>query len=221
MEKIVIANWKANKTLNEAIFWVENVGLELAKLGKQAILCPPTVFLIPIAAKIKQLNLESFLLLGSQNISHFPQGAYTGEISASQLLGIVKFSLVGHSERRRYLGETKEQIFAKINLAKEIGITPVFCFDIPQIEEVFELGDEKLICVYEPVSAIGTGIPDTPENAAKVAAQVKLKKPSAKVLYGGSVTGKNALNFLQVTDGVLVGTASLDPTEFLTILAKS
>ncbi len=221
MEKIIIANWKANKTLTDAIFWVERVGSELAKLGKKAILCPPAVFLIPIEAKIKQLNLENFLFLGSQNISHFPQGAYTGEVSASQFSGIVKFSLVGHSERRRYFLENKEQIFAKLNLAKETGIVPIFCFDVPQIDEVFELEDENLICVYEPVSAIGTGVPDTPENAKNIANQVKSKKTNAEVLYGGSVTGENAGDFLKVSDGVLVGTASLDPSEFLAILAKS
>lgn len=220
VEKIIIANWKANKNLEEAVFWVEKVGAEILKFKKKVILCPPSMFLMPLKDVINRLNLTDFLFLGSQNLSHYPQGAYTGEVAASQLSGLVKFALVGHSERRKYFGETKEQIFEKINLAKRFGITPILCFDTPQIEEVFNISENYLIAAFEPISAIGTGIPETPEAAAQVVKQVKSRKPETSVLYGGSVTAENIDKFLEVCDGALIGTASIDSSDFLAILAK-
>lgn len=220
MSKIVIANWKANKTLEEAIPWIEKVGQEILATGQKVILCPPSVFVIPLAAKIKEKNLQDFIILGSQNISHYARGAYTGEVAPYQLTGFVKFTLVGHSDRRRYFGETSEQVAIKFNLAKEFGIAPVLCFDISQLEEVFNLAYADLICAFEPVAAIGTGNPDTPENVKRVATMVKSKNPTAKVLYGGSVTYENVGDFLGVCDGALVGSASLSPDEFLKIISK-
>lgn len=217
--KIIVANWKANKTLEEAIPWVETVGQEILKLRKKVILCPPSIFIIPLAAKIEGENLTEFLILGSQNISHYSAGAYTGEIAVDQLTGFVSYTLVGHSERRRYFGETSEQVAAKFNLAKEFGITPILCFDITQIEEVYNLAYADLVCAFEPVSAIGTGNPDTPENAHQIVTMIKSKNPTAKVLYGGSVTYENIDNFLGVCDGALVGSASLSPDDFLPIVS--
>lgn len=209
----IIANWKSYKTEKEAKQWLEVFKKHQESLAnKTIILLAPYTCLPMLKKEIDEANLP--LLLGAQNVSPFPQGAYTGEINAVQLKELVSFVLVGHSERHRYFSETDEMIAQKAKAAKDVGLRVILC-----IQDAKSSVPEGIdIVAYEPISAIGTGKSDTPENAAAVIREVKQQGIRYGV-YGGSVTGKNVASFTQNgSDGVLVGSASLDAESFLAII---
>ena len=218
---LIVANWKANKTEDEAIKWLEGFYTGEERLGnlegKKIIVCPPFTLLLQIRKYIDANGMS--LVLGSQDLSGFEAGAYTGEIPAEIIGSIVKYSIIGHSERRRNLNETDELLKNKVNRAMQNNIIPIYC--IQNENTLIPEGVE--VVAYEPIEAIGTGNPDTPENADSVASEVKLKNKSIKqVLYGGSVKGDNVKGFTSMgsIDGVLVGGASLDPENFLEIIKQ-
>ena len=212
----IIANWKSNKTESEAKDWILKVsGLRDQDLSnKEIILCPSLVHL-PV---VKEFAEEQMLpiKLGAQNISSFKEGAYTGEVSAKQVKEFANFVIIGHSERRNNFGENDEILFKKFKLAKENGLAFIFCVQGKETK----IPENVDIIAYEPINAIGTGNPDTPENAENVAAYFKANSKVPAVLYGGSVIASNVNSFSQMPsiDGVLVGKASLDPEEFYAII---
>jgi len=222
---IIVANWKANKTEKEALFWVESIGNFLKKDSKEIILCPPLVYIRLIKEKLKVLNCTKLIHLGVQNISHYDIGPYTGEVTARQLSGLVEYCLVGHSERRRLFGETEKEIVQKINLAKKWQIEPILLIDSPQMHEVSFFDSEKMIVCYEPVAAIskqGKYCPADPQKAAIIAREIKTRNPKSVVLYGGSVNRDNVRSFLEVGfSGFVVGQASLDESDFIGLLRAS
>jgi triosephosphate isomerase len=126
--------------------------------------------------------------------------------------------LIGHSERRQNFNESEDMLTKKITMALKYGLNPIFLFQ--NREDVILQGVQ--IVAYEPVAAIGTGNPDTSENADAVAAVIKSKN-SVQVLYGGSVTSENVKSFTAKTnlDGVVVGGASLEAEEFLKIIQNA
>lgn len=211
---LVVANLKANKTWDEVASWIDEVAGPATSFAGTIIFCPSYPFLASAFAKISQNGIN--LKLGSQDISRFEQGAYTGEVAASQIADLVKYAIIGHSERRQNFREDDQTLAQKVANAKTADIEPVFCVGgtetpIPQ---------NVSIVAYEPIFAIGTGNPDTPENVKKVASQIKTKG-NFTVIYGGSVSAENITLFLEkgVIDGVLVGaTNSLDPQKFIQIL---
>lgn len=212
----VVANWKSNKTISEALDWISVVGPKLEKRDYlKVVVCPPFSALAEVKKAVMVGNFP--LIVGSQDLSPFGIGAYTGEESASLLKELISLSILGHSERRKNFGETDEIIAKKIQQAQENNITPVLCV---QSVDTPVPADCKLVA-YEPVWAIGTGNPDTPENANNVARQLKQKYPQAlEVIYGGSVTSANVKQFIlqENINGVLPGKASLDGGEFVKIV---
>ncbi len=218
VNKWIVANWKSNKTLQESLEWLDVVGKALLSknLGEvKVVVCPTTVALGEMKHEIQVNNYP--ILLGAQNISPFGIGAYTGELPAELLKGIVDLTLVGHSERRQHFGETDEQVAEKVQLAQEAGLQTIVC--VQGAETAIPEG--STVVAYEPVFAIGTGTPDTPDNANQVIGQIK-QKFSGPVLYGGSVKAENVQSFLNQDqiDGLLIGGASLDPTQFITIIEQ-
>lgn len=212
----IVANWKSNKTIAQALDWVEQVGPNIPKVDHlEVIICPPVVDLDEVKKAIIVGNFP--LEVGAQDLSAFDVGAHTGEEAAKILSQLVGFSIIGHSERRQELGETDQMISEKVDQALKYGITSILCV---QGVETF-IPEAVRLVAYEPIFAIGTGHPDTPENANQVAQQIKTKAGSElEVLYGGSVTSENIKSFLDQPDlsGVLVGGASLDPQEFIKIV---
>jgi triosephosphate isomerase (TIM) len=194
----------------------------LAGLG--AIVCPPFTRLRDC--------VEAGLTTYAQNVHWEPDGAYTGEISAPMLLELgVAGSLVGHSERRQYFGETDETVALRAHAALDAGLDVIACVGETQGER--ERGETEdvlrrqlsvlephpnLVLAYEPVWAIGTGLTATPEIAQEAHAFIKTLL-EAPVLYGGSVKPDNAAGLFAEpdVDGALVGGASLDVDSFTAI----
>lgn len=212
----IIANWKSNKTIAEALGWVSKVGTAIPKRENlKVVVCPTFSSLSEVKKAIMVGNFP--LLVGSQDLSPFGVGAYTGEESAGLLKELISISIIGHSERRHNFGETDEMVAKKVEQALASNITPLVCV---QGEET-PVPEGCNLIAYEPIFAIGTGNPDTPENANGVAKSLKQKYgEDLEVLYGGSVNSQNIKSFIHQENisGVLVGNASLDALEFIKIV---
>lgn len=211
----IIANWKSNKTISEALDWVAQVGPQIPRVDNlKVVVCPTFSALSEVKKAITVGNFP--LLLGAQDLSPFGVGAYTGEESAQLLNQLIDLAILGHSERRQNFGETDEMIAKKVIQANENNISPLVCVQDPDTS----VPSNCKIVAYEPIFAVGTGNPDTPENANQVAKMLKEKfSQDLEVLYGGSVTGENAKAFMLQSDisGMLIGKASLDAEEFIKI----
>lgn len=220
--KLIVANWKLNPSKAKDAQILAKA-FDKVKTKYKIVICPPAIFLPLIKTKFD---------LGVQDIFWQETGAYTGVISASMAKEFkVKWAIIGHSERRA-MGETNREINLKLEAALANKIQPILCVGYGlkaagSNEEVFEylqaqlredlegIDASKVIVAYEPVWAIGTGKPATPEHAEKVAMFIKIKFKVKKVLYGGSTNAQNAKSFLKKDlDGLLVGGASLKPDQF-------
>jgi triosephosphate isomerase len=216
----IVANLKSYKTETEAKEWLD----VFAKIkeseqnpdSKEIIICPPFTLLSLFKSYIMDNNLA--VRIGAQNVSSFDEGAYTGEENAKQIKDFAEFVLIGHSERRKNFNETDGELSKKVELSLKYGLRPIFL--VQNSDNLIPEGIETV--AYEPVFAIGSGTPDTPENADSVSAKIKAKNIE-RVLYGGSVTSQNVKSFTgrENIDGVLVGGASLDAEEFIKIIQNA
>lgn len=214
----IIANWKSNKNIAEALDWISVVGPKLQKRDDiKVVVCPTFTTIEEVNKAVKVGNFP--IIVGSQDLSPFDEGAYTGEETARVLKQFVGISILGHSERRQNFGETDGMVEKKVQQAKDHDIIPLVC--VQSDRTPIPLGCQ--LVAYEPVFAIGSGNPDTPSNANEVAGKLKQLRPDLEVLYGGSVTSKNAKAFLDQDNlvGLLIGKASLDPEEFVKIVEIS
>jgi triosephosphate isomerase len=228
MKKLfLVANWKSHKTVTDAHTFMINflnkgfiewMHKEDADSAKKVIICPPMLLLSELAKLLEHTELKVPIFLGAQDVSVFAEGAHTGEVAASELKGLVSYVIVGHSERRQEFAETDEVVAKKVSEAKRQGLEPIVCVQ----SKSTPVPEHVRIVAYEPVEAIGTGHPDTPEDAEDVAVSFK-EQGISYVLYGGSVTPENVYDFtsLEHIDGVLVGGASLDPLSFAHIIQRA
>lgn len=226
--KLIIANWKANKNVAEALQWLEQWKQQEPREHYHYVLCPAYP-LLPFMLDL--LQLDPPVSLGVQDLSNYPAGAYTGEVNAHNLNNLgVEFAILGHSERRRYLQETAQQVAQKAQLALDNQITPVICIDQEQMENqhaalqavLNKQQMSKLIIAYEPVHAISTfgGQEDPlPKTLSTIEQFKKLFGQKTPVLYGGNVNPENSLKYLNATeiDGVLVGSASLNAAQLASL----
>ncbi|KKR88625.1 MAG: Triosephosphate isomerase [Candidatus Gottesmanbacteria bacterium GW2011_GWA2_41_12] len=184
----------------------------------KVILSAPYIHLSKLSELISQLKLP--IELASQDISRFDEGAYTGEITGKMLSGLVKYVLIGHSERRKYFGEDDKILEEKVNRAVEANLNVIYCVSDP--DTYIPSGVSNI--AYEPVWAIGTGKAEAPEETAFIIRKLKEKNGNDKVIiYGGSVNESNVKSFFTVSgaDGVLPGGASLDPKKFTAIITNA
>ena len=211
---LIVANWKANMTVEQIQQWFATIEVVSEK---DVVICPPFHHLSLVKALLHSGKLP--FKLGSQDISAFEVGAFTGEEPATLLKELVTYAIIGHSERRQKLNETEDILIKKVAMATANGITPIYCVQ----DENTPIPDGVTIVAYEPVFAIGTGTPDTPENAEQVALSIHKNPNIQHVLYGGSVTAENIAHFTRMEhiDGVLVGKASLLTDSFLPLIKKS
>jgi len=188
----------------------------------EIVICPPFLYILNLKSQI--LNLK----LGAQDCFWEEKGAFTGEVSPKMLkdLGRCDYVILGHSERRKYLKETDEMINKKIKAALKSDLTPILCIEnISQLKkrtkDLLRKEQKKLIIAYEPVFAIGTGKPCTPEKAKEMKTAIKkIINKDISIIYGGSVNSQNAADYIKMAgfQGLLVGGASLNPAEFIKVV---
>jgi triosephosphate isomerase (TIM) len=224
---LIAGNWKMYKGPAETAEFC--LGLREQELdGVDVVVCPPFVSL----AVAVQLLAGTEIAVAAQNVHWDDEAAYTGEVSARMLreLGVYG-TIVGHSERRQYFGETDKTVGKRVHAALEAGLFVIACVgeteqerESDQTEDALRRQlsvlepDDNLVLAYEPVWAIGTGKTATPEIAQQAHAFVK-SQLDAPVLYGGSVKPENAADLLAQpdVDGALVGGASLELDSFTAI----
>lgn len=239
--KLLVGNWKMNKTRAEALAFGEaSVALSsFAEEKKVDIGVTPTFLSLDV---VKKANPK--LIVGAQNVHFKSNGAFTGEISIPMLqeLGI-EWSLVGHSERRTYFGETNESCNQKVIALLNNKMVPIYCVGETLAE--FEAGQtkaivgaqvkeglasinkedaRKVVVAYEPVWSIGTGKNASKEIAEDICGFIRatLKEmfgevaDEMRILYGGSVKPENIKEYMAEPniDGALVGGASLTVESF-------
>lgn len=247
MKKLVVGNWKMNGSLAANKLLLETVVAGMPERGLcDAAVCVPSIYLLQVQSFLEKSDLK----WGAQDVSVHEQGAYTGEISAAMLRDVgCRFTLVGHSERRLYHGESDQSVAAKAQRALSCGITPIVCVGESLAER--EAGEtmavvkrqlaavihtvghcvSEIVVAYEPVWAIGTGRTASPEQAQEVHAVLRNQLIAAcghssavpRILYGGSMNAANAADLLTQPDidGGLVGGASLKAVDFLSILSAA
>ena len=216
---IIVANLKSYMNEIEGKNWLDEFLKHKDEIqeseNKEIIIAPSFTLLLSFNSALVDTNME----LASQNLSPFDEGAYTGEVNAKQIKDFASFVIIGHSERRGYFNETDKNLSEKVNLALKYGLSPIYCV---QSSETF-IPEGVRIIAYEPTFAIGSGNPDTPENAEKVCGDFMNKNSNYSILYGGSVTSENVSSFTKngKIKGVLVGGGSLDPLEFIKIIKNA
>ncbi len=222
--RYLVGNWKSNKTLEESLQWFAEMRAVNIPQETEVVICPPNPYLLHLKSQISNEKLK----LGVQDVSPFPFGAYTGAIAVEMVKQWAQYAIVGHSERRKYFHESHQDVANKVDRCIEVGITPIVCVDEEYVEaQLAAINDAnmaKIIVAYEPLSAIGSGTPDTPDHAVQVALAIKDKAGvDVPVLYGGSVKPENIQSFLSHAEisGALVGGASLDPHAWQDLIAAS
>lgn len=237
-----------NLTVNEASLFVHRLDDLVGKRrGVEIVLAPTMLAVQSLHLQVQHHHFN----LAAQNFYWRDHGAYTGEVSASQLRGLVQYGLVGHSERRHVFGERSKDIRSKVQAAVRNGITPVLCIGetaseradgetadaihdqlIGGLANITSVEVEHIVVAYEPVWAIGTGKFAAPRDVSRavklIRKQIKqlfgaLAAKHVRVLYGGSVNVDNASAYLQIdgVDGLLIGDTSLDVRAFAEIIKKA
>ena len=227
MNKLLIANLKMNLNYEDILEYkivIENSDIT------NFIICPPNIYL--------DVFYSNKYELCAQNGYHVDEGAFTGEVSFKQLKSMgVKYSLIGHSERRRIFNESNDDIRKKLESCIENGITPILCVGESKegrekgiSEKIIEsqiktaIGDlelSDLIVAYEPVWAIGTGLIPTSIDIMNMHSCIKKivkdNTKNVKVIYGGSVNESNIKDICNIegVDGVLIGDASNNPLNII------
>lgn len=243
---LIAGNWKMNLDHLQAIALVQKLSWSLKdarhNFGEvEVAVFPPFTDLRSVQTLLAADKLA--LTLGAQDVSPHQSGAYTGDVSAEMLAKLdTKYVLVGHSERRHGHSESDELVGEKARAAQGSGLVPMICVGetaedlethgaaaIPLAQLAAAVAklpaDAEFVIAYEPVWAIGSGEPATPEQAEEVAKAIResLRElrgddvaDATRVLYGGSVTSQNIASYLRQpnVDGALVGGASLKADEF-------
>lgn len=247
-KQIIAGNWKMNKTLNEAVSFIQEVKDKVQLYEAEAVICAPALFL----DRLMQETKGSSLKIGAQTMHFEESGAFTGEISPLALSDLgVHYVIIGHSERREMFAETDETVNKKVHAAFKHKLIPIMCCgetddereagktkDIvkKQVEAglngLTEAQVKQTVIAYEPIWAIGTGKSSSAEDANEVCSYIrevvtesfsKEAGEAIRIQYGGSVKPENIREFLsqQHIDGALVGGASLDPASFIALLEES
>lgn len=237
---MLVGNWKMHTTIHEAVALAQAIRSQLDDpTHVLTVLCPPFVSLAAVA----QVLRESTIALGAQNMHYESKGAFTGEVSPAMLKDLCQFVILGHSERRHLFGETDEVINRKVRAALQWELRPILCVGetwqerqagqaVAVVRRQVERGLDGVadchgvVIAYEPVWAIGTGVPATPEAVQEIMVEGVLRALASlfgehdaleiPLLYGGSVTPDNLEGFVRqpAIHGALVGGASLRADAF-------
>lgn len=247
-KKLIIGNWKMNLGVHESSLYVHRLASAIKTHRSVEVVLAPS--LLALQTLSVQVNYRQFKL-AAQNFYWRDEGAFTGEVSATQLRGVVSYGLVGHSERRHLFHETDKDTRAKVAAAVRNHIRPVLCVgetagersagetrDVLHDQLLGGLANitseeiSEVVIAYEPVWAIGNGnnaLPtDVVEAVTAIRAQLKhlygaKAANEVQVLYGGSVSSESAADYLAIegVDGLLLGKSSLDLHTFVNIVEKA
>ncbi len=243
-ERMVVGNWKLHGSLIDNKTLLDGIVSGMAGIkGVHAGVCVPFPYIFQVQFALQ----GGEIVWGAQNVSQHVKGAYTGEVSADMLRDLgCSIAIVGHSERRALFGEDDATVAEKFVAAQQGGLIPVLCVGETleerdkgitanvverQLQAVVNKagieGFSRCVIAYEPVWAIGTGKTATPEQAQEVHAYIRALlaehnkglSENIMILYGGSVKASNAVELFSMPDidGGLIGGASLDANEFVSI----
>ena len=247
-KKIIVGNWKMNLDTHGASLYLHKLsGLIKVHNDVEIVLAPTVLTLQSLSLQIDSKQFK----LASQNFYWRDHGAFTGEVSATQLRGIVQYALVGHSERRYIFNESEKDLRNKIAAAIRNNIRPILCIGETAWErsngETIDVLRDQLTCglanvtsedlkdviiAYEPVWAVGTGDNAMPNDVKLAIHAIRLEiehlygtraAKSIQVLYGGSVTVANVGDYLSLSElnGLVIGTESLNAYTFSEIVKKA
>ena len=222
--KLIVGNWKMHGIIPEASIMIEKLKKELGEVKKtEVVICPPFVDLMSADESVKGTNLK----LGAQNIFWEEEGAFTGEISPLMLKGLCKYVIVGHSERRIYLGETDKMVAKKAAACVRHELTPILCVGdslqdfaegfskvtiLSQLQAGVNLltSDEvkKIVIAYEPIWVVGTGQivnSEEVEYLAKIILQrmvdlfpLPIVRNNIRIVYGGNIDSNTIKSFINL-----------------------
>ncbi|NCU30219.1 triose-phosphate isomerase [Candidatus Saccharibacteria bacterium] len=247
-KKLIVGNWKMYNNTQQASLLLHALS-EKVKIHRdvEIVLAPSVLVLQSLSLQVNRRQFK----LAAQNCYWRDEGAFTGEISAAMLQGLVEYVIVGHSERRHIFNEPERDIRQKVQAVLRSGMKPILCVG----ETAQQRSDNETVSVindqlysglanvtseemphvaisYEPIWAIGSGKTPMPKDVLMVEKAIR-KQISAmfgkkaaeevRIIYGGSVTSANAPSFLvgEGIDGFLVGGASLRPDEFADIVSQA
>jgi triosephosphate isomerase len=245
----IAGNWKMHKTIEEAIALVQELRIMLESVEScDVAVCPPS----PALSAVREALAGSTIGLGAQNMYWEEQGAFTGEVSPQILTGLCDYVIIGHSERRTLFSETDEMVNKKLHAALAHGLRPILCvgenlqqnqageteaFVGSQVRAAFaDVTAEEawaITVAYEPIWAIGTGVPATGDGANVIIGSAVRGTLAdmygddvasvMRIQYGGSVKPANTAEFMAQPeiDGALVGGASLRAAEFAAIVQET
>lgn len=228
MKTYVVGNWKMHFDINQSSVYLHKICRRLtARRGVAVAVAPSFMALQPLALQMARHQHQGIYLC-AQNVATKDEGAYTGEVSAQQLRGVVQYCIVGHSERRHIFGETNKDVRAKVAQCRKNRITPILCVGetagerdfgetrdvlrdqvLSGVSEVAKDEIDKIIIAYEPVWAIsstGEAQLASPDEVAKNVRFIRdlleqtygEEAKSTPILYGGSVNATNAGGYLTV-----------------------
>lgn len=213
---IIVGNLKAFLNHDELSSWVKTFVREAPSYNlhnKTIIICPPDSHLQLFYDTITPSNLGEGVSIGAQDVSALPEGAHTGEIIAQTVSQWARYTLIGHHERR-VAGDTPQTIQEKLSQALAASLKPIMC-----LEQAERYEGTVWAYAYEPVAAIGTGQPQSPQEAQTALLNIKQNDPNRLCLYGGSVDVDNIHAYMEVGfNGVLIGKKSIDPVHFLKLI---
>jgi triosephosphate isomerase len=242
---LIVGNWKMHLNTHEASLLVKRLNDRIPiHRDVEVVLAPSLLALQPISQEIDRRKFK----LAAQNAYYVDEGAFTGEVSFTMLRELVHYCIVGHSERRIHFGETLEVVRDKVQAAIRNDITPILC--IGETSQEHAAGETKrvindklttalanltpeeaagVVIAYEPIWAIGTGVPEKPDSIQKVVGWIRQilrelygeeQAAEQRILYGASVAPEFVKGMLSIegVDGLLVGGASLNYHQFADIV---
>jgi triosephosphate isomerase len=239
---IIAGNWKMNTLRADAVALATSIRERCDDIsGAEKVVCPPYLYLCDVAEALA----GSTIAVGAQNAHWEEKGAFTGEVSVTQVAEVAQYVIIGHSERRQLFGETDETVNRRVAAALAHGLKPMMCVgetleqrNAGQTTDVLvrqtkggiagiPIGPEFIVA-YEPVWAIGTGLAADGATAQEAIALIRetvrdaagAAASAVRVLYGGSVTPENIAEFMGQPDidGGLIGGASLKAESFAALV---
>ncbi len=245
---ILAGNWKMHYTLSESVAFAKELAPALAAYATvEQVVCPTFVSLAGVADALRGTPVK----VGAQDVHWEAKGAFTSEIAAGMLVGLAEYVIIGHSECRKYLGDTDERVNKKVLAALSAGLKPIFAvgetqseYEAKQTSEVVSrqvtlglagVSVEQmagLVIAYEPVWAIGTGLNADSQYANSTIGLIRQTvrglygdavADAVRIQYGGSVKPDNMAEYMAQPeiDGALVGGASLKVADFAALVAAA